>query len=93
MAKKNPATAITTRGATFQGKVVSVKARKTAVIARDYVRKVPKFERFEKRKSKVHAHVPDGLAVSLGDVVRVEECRKISKTKAHVVTKIIRAGA
>lgn len=79
---------ITVRGASFEGTVVSIKAKKTAVIERHYLRRVPKYERFEKRRSKLHAHIPDGVAVKEGDRVRVEECRKISKTKAHVVTKV-----
>ena len=80
-----------TRGAVKEGAVASVKAKKTAVIKIAYLRRVPKYERFEKRRSTLHAHVPDCLEsqVRAGSIVRVEECRKISKTKAFVVTKIL----
>lgn len=80
-----------TRGAVKEGRVVSLKARKTAVIEIPYLRRVPKYERFEKRRSKLHAHVPDCLATRVreGSGVRVEECRKLSKTKAFVVTKVV----
>lgn len=76
-----------TRGMTFQGTVVSTRAPKTAVIEVQYMRKVPKYERFEKLRSKIHAHLPECMGIHEGDVVEVAECRKVSKTKAHVVTK------
>lgn len=79
-----------TRGMTFQGIVVSTKASKTAVIAIQYVRAVPKYERFEKLRSKIHAHVPECMSVNVGDFVEAVECRRISKTKARVVTKVLR---
>lgn len=80
---------LNTRGASFEGVVTSVKAKKTAVVERRFTRKVQKYERFEKRRSKIHAHVPDCIVVKEGDRVQIEECRKISKTKAHVVTKVL----
>ncbi len=85
LAKEN----ISTRGATFQGVVVSTKAAKMAVVERQFTTKVRKYERFEKRNTKIHAHVVDGFPVKDGDIVEVAECRKISKTKSHVVTKVI----
>ncbi|MGC8851180.1 MAG: 30S ribosomal protein S17, partial [Candidatus Micrarchaeia archaeon] len=53
----------------------------------DYQRKVPKYERFEKRRSRIHVHVPECMNVKEGDRVLIGECRKLSKTKAHVVIK------
>ncbi|MFA5246423.1 MAG: 30S ribosomal protein S17 [Candidatus Micrarchaeia archaeon] len=81
---------ISTRGMIFAGKVVSTKAPKTAVVAIDYLRKVPKFERVEKRRTKLHVHVPDGMEVKEGDTVKFVECRKLSKTKSHVVTEVLK---
>lgn len=78
-----------TRGMTFKGAVASARAPKTAVIEVQYVRRVPKYERYEKLHSKIHAHVPECMSVQEGDVVEVAECRKVSKTKAHVVTKAL----
>lgn len=85
-----PAKVISTRGMIFQGTVVSRKADKTAVVSIDYLRKVPKFERVEKRRTKLHVHVPDGMEVKEGDKVKFVECRKISKTKSHVVTGVLK---
>jgi len=80
---------IVVRGASFEGVVTSTKPKKTAIITIQYYRKVPKYDRFEKRRTKIHAHIPDGLAVKDGDHVRIRECRKISKTKAHIVTEVL----
>ncbi len=77
------------RGATFIGKVVSAKERHSAVVGVDYARKVRKYERLEKRRSKLHVHIPHCMSVKEGDTVEVGECRRLSKTKAHVITKIL----
>ncbi|MFA4946557.1 MAG: 30S ribosomal protein S17 [Candidatus Micrarchaeia archaeon] len=74
-----------TRGAILEGVVVSTKPKKTAVIRRDYYQRVPKYERLEKRRGKLSVHVPPCMEVKVGDRITVMECRKISKTKSHVV--------
>ncbi len=79
-----------TRGMSFQGVVTSTKPAKTAVIELHYSRRVPKYERYEKLRSKIAAHVPECLQVSEGDLVEAAQCRKISKTKAHVVTNVVK---
>lgn len=89
MENSKSAKAIPTRGMIFTGKVVSAKAKNTAVVSTDYLRKVPKFERVEKRRTKTHVHVPTGMDIKEGDIVRYAECRKISKTKSHVVIEKI----
>jgi small subunit ribosomal protein S17 len=76
-----------TRGIMLEGRVVSRRAKKTAVVEIPYVRKLSKYERSEKRRSKIHAHVPDCMEVAEGDTVRVEECRRLSRTKSFVVTQ------
>ncbi len=80
---------ISLRGAVFTGRVISAKERKSAVVAIDYTRKVRKFERLEKKRSKLHCHVPSCITIKEGDLVEVNECRKLSRTKAHVITKVI----
>lgn len=77
--------ALKTRGAVFEGVVVSTKPKNTAVVRRDYHRKVQKYDRLEKRKSRLSAHLPPCMSVEVGDKVIVMECRKVSKTKNHVV--------
>ena len=74
------------RGVVKTGFVRSTKAKNTAVVEVPYVYPITKFERFEKRKSKVHIHIPpcETANVHEGDLVEFGECRKISKTKSHV---------
>ncbi|MFH1106736.1 MAG: 30S ribosomal protein S17 [Candidatus Micrarchaeota archaeon] len=74
-----------TRGRIFKGTVVSAKAKGNAVVEMPFLRKVAKYERLEKRRSKLHVHVPSCRTVSEGDKVRFMECRKLSKTKSFVL--------
>lgn len=78
-----------TRGAVIEGKVVSDKGKRTVVIERQLVRKVPKYERYSRTTSRISAHNPDCVHAQTGDEVQIAECRKISKTKAWTVVKIL----
>jgi small subunit ribosomal protein S17 len=73
------------RGQILEGEVVSDKAPKTVVVQRIYLKKIPKYERFEKRRSKIHVHNPPCINAKVGDVVKIAECRPLSKTKSFVV--------
>ncbi len=78
---------IVTHGRTFVGKVKSAKAQKTAVIEWERTLYLKKYERYEKRLSKVQAHIPDSIEVKEGDMVKIIECRPLSKTKHFVIVK------
>jgi small subunit ribosomal protein S17 len=73
----------------MDGTVVSDKAARTVVVQREYLKYVSKYERHEKRKSKLHAHNPDCIAAKIGDRVRLAECRPLSKTKTFVVVQVL----
>ncbi len=73
------------RGKILEGKVVSSKAGKTVVIERSHAKMTPKYQGYERRKSKLTAHNPPCLNAREGDVVMVAECRPLSKTKTFVV--------
>ena len=73
------------RGRIFRGTVVSAKPSQTAIIEWNYYRRVPKYERHARMKTRKAAHNPDCIAAKAGDVVMIGECRKISKTKNFVV--------
>jgi len=72
------------RGRTFTGTVVSMKMSKTITIEWQRRRFIPKYERYEKRRTRIHAHLPDGTDVKVGDLVKVMETRPISKTKNFI---------
>ena len=73
------------RGRIFKGKVVSLKSLGTAIVEWDYYYKIKKYERSERRRTRVTAHLPECIKLELGDIVRIGECRPLSKTKRFVV--------
>jgi len=83
---------LSVRGHIIDGKVVSAKMERSCVVKREYVRYVPKYERYEKRTSRYAAHHPPCIDLKPGYLVRIMECRPISKTKSFVVVEA-RAGA
>lgn len=78
------------RGRILQGEVVSKGMTKTIVIRRNYNFYVKKYQRYERRNTKQAAHVPDCMEVEIGDVVKIMECRSLSKTVAFVVIQIVK---
>jgi small subunit ribosomal protein S17 len=77
------------RGARLVGRVVSDKNKKTVVVERDVTKKVSKYKRMARGRSRVQAHNPDEIGATVGDIVRIGETRKISKTKSWIVLEII----
>ena len=77
------------RGQVIEGKVVSTKAQRTAIVEREYSHYVPKFERYERRHSRIAAYKPDCIDAKQGDMVRIAECRPLSKTKHFVVVEVL----
>jgi small subunit ribosomal protein S17 len=73
------------RGRMFQGKVIRSKVPRSAVVEWGWKRKIPKYERYEKRRTRVIAHNPSCIGAQEGDVVKLMETRKISKTKNFVI--------
>ncbi len=80
------------RGQRLVGIVISNKAKNTVVVAREVIRKLPKYNRYMRSKSKIHVHVPNGIELKIGDTIEIAETRKISKTKSWVVNKILKRG-
>ena len=60
---------------------------KTVTVERDYLHYIPKYTRYEKRRSRIMAHSPPCLEIREGDRVKVAECRPISKEVAFVVVE------
>lgn len=87
--KKKAANVIKTRGRTFVGTVISDKMSKTVVVHWERRFYVKKFERYERRQSKVNAHNPDEINAKKGDIVKIVETRPLSKTKNFIVVEIL----
>lgn len=75
------------RGQVFRGKVVKT-YKKSAVVEKEMLGRVQKYERYLKKKSKIHAHNPKCLAAKPGDIVSIAECRPLSKTKSFVIVEV-----
>lgn len=73
------------------GRVVSDKMDKTVVVAVDYLKPHPLYRKIIRRTSKFHAHDEEN-ACKMGDVVRIEETRPLSRTKRWRVIEIIQRG-
>lgn len=79
------------RGNSLEGTIVSDKMINSVVIERKTLRKIPKYKRYMRVSSRLTAHKPSCIKVSIGDKVEVGETRKISKTKSFVITKVVEA--
>ncbi len=79
---------VSVRGSSFTGEVESTKMDKSATVRWEYSEKIPKYERYERRNTKISVHVPGCLDVEEGDSVRVVETRPISKTKSAVIVEV-----
>ncbi len=71
------------------GQVVSNKTLQTVVVAVEWRQRHPLYNKTVRRIANLHVH--DAQSVSqLGDVVRVEETRPISKTKRWRVIEVLK---
>jgi small subunit ribosomal protein S17 len=73
------------RGKKFTGTVTSTKMHKTATVTWDRKQFVKKYDRYEKRRTKIHVHNPECINAKKADKVVIAECRPISKTKSFVI--------
>ncbi|OUS28040.1 30S ribosomal protein S17 [Gammaproteobacteria bacterium 45_16_T64] len=68
------------------GKVVSAKADKTITVLVERKVKHPVYGKFIRRSTKFHAH-DETNSCNEGDIVTIEECRPLSKTKCWRLVK------
>jgi small subunit ribosomal protein S17 len=80
-----------TRGRSFEGLVVK-KLPGRVTIQFERMVKIPKYERYEKRKTKIHARLPDCMKqdINVGDLISIDETRPISKTIHFVVNHVVK---
>lgn len=81
------------RGRILKGTVTKKFPRRITIEFERMV-KIPKYERFEKRKTTIKARLPDCLEkeINKGDIVEVYETRPISKTIHFVATKLLKSS-
>jgi small subunit ribosomal protein S17 len=83
---------LSTRGTQLEGEVVSDKMQGTVIVLRDRLVKVKKYDRYRKKTSRIPAHNPPCIGARQGDIVRVMECRKLSKTVSFVVIEKLKGN-
>jgi small subunit ribosomal protein S17 len=76
----------------LQGTVVSDKMDKTAVVLVQRIKLHPLYRKVIRRHKRYHAH-DEANAARVGDVVLLEECRPMSKTKRWRVVEVVERSA
>lgn len=81
------------RGRIFKGVVVSKLPRRVA-IEFERMTYFRKFERYAKMKTKIHARLPKCMEkdIEKGDLIRIQECRPLSKIIHFVVIGKIKSS-
>ena len=81
------------RGRVFEGKVIK-KFPKRIAIEFERMIYVRKYERYAKLKTKIHARLPVCMEneINLGDLVKIQECRPLSKIIHFVVIGKVNTG-
>ena len=75
-----------TRGKIFKGQVISKHPKRIAIEFERMIY-IRKYERYTKTKTKIHARLPMCLEkdINIGDTVKIQECRPLSKIIHFVV--------
>lgn len=82
---------LSVRGRNFKGKVIR-KFNKRITIEFERMIYIRKYERYAKSQTKIHARLPLCMekSVNKGDIVKVQECRPLSKIIHFVVVEKIK---
>lgn len=70
------------------GVVESDKGDKTRKVVINFLAKHPKYGKYVRRRTVLHVHDEKNES-HVGDRVEVAECRRISKTKSWILTKVV----
>ena len=72
-----------------RGTIIKKDSNRSATIEWERQYYVQKYERYEKRRSRLHVHNPSCISAGIGDVVRVARTRPLSKTKFFAIVEIV----
>lgn len=81
------------RGRIFKGTVIK-KLKKRVAIQFQRMIYVKKYERYAKARTKIHARLPENMEkqINVGDFIKVQECRPLSKIIHFIVIEKIKSG-
>ena len=79
------------RGRVFEGRVIRKFPNRVTIEFERMVR-VQKYERYSKSRTKLHARLPACMEkeINVGDLIKIQECRPLSKIIHFVVIKKIK---
>ncbi|MFH1506416.1 MAG: 30S ribosomal protein S17 [archaeon] len=76
-------------GRIFTGTVISDRMAKTVTVEWPRRTYIQKYERYQKKRSKVKAHNPECIHAKQGQKVKIMETRPLSKTKNFIVIEVL----
>ncbi len=76
----------------ISGRVISSSMDKTITVAIERKIRHPLYQKYIKRRTKLHAH-DEKNECNKGDLVLIEECRPLSKTKSWRLIKVMEKSA
>ena len=76
---------IRTRGRTFTAIVVEARMQETATVEWPRRKYAQKYERYMTARTRTKVHNPKSIDAKKGDIVKIMECRPISKTKHFII--------
>jgi len=76
---------VAVRGRIIEAVVISDKMDKTVTVEKTQLQLVRKYKRYQRKRTRIHAHNPPCINVTVGDRVRIGECRPLAKSVSFVV--------
>lgn len=71
----------------YTGRIIRKDSSRSATIEWNRQHYIPKYERYEQRRSRLRVHNPQCIDAAVGDFVQVMKTRPLSKTKNFVIVK------
>lgn len=78
------------RGRVFIGEIKKTDPSRTATFVLERMYYLKKYERYERRMTKIRVNNPSCINAAAGDRVKIAECRPISKTKKFVIVEVVK---
>ncbi len=69
------------------GTIISSRMQKSATVEIPRTKYIPKYERYEKKMTRIKVHNPQCINAKEGDVVKIALCKPLSKTKTFVIVE------
>ncbi|WP_041069108.1 30S ribosomal protein S17 [Candidatus Ishikawella capsulata] len=79
---------MTDQSSLLQGRVISNKMEKSAVITVKRLVKHPIYGKYIKRTTKLHIHDEKNIC-RIGDLIEIKQCRPLSKKKSWTLVRVV----